>query len=175
MSRDIWLISDTHFNHKNILSFTQGGQPVREFDSVEQMNQCIMDNWSETVKPDDTIIHLGDVLFGENKVVWMENNFTKLPGKKRLVLGNHDNPKFLMPFFKDINFWIDLPGHILTHMPLHPQTLGENKRWGGQDMINVHGHTHRNPSPEGPYKCVCVEQTNFKPINFEDIVSEDAK
>lgn len=169
MAKDIWLISDTHFNHEAILTFKQGGQPVRDFDTVEQMNQCMLDNWNDTIKESDTVIHLGDVLFGHNKVDWLEANFAKLPGKKRLVLGNHDNVKFLAPFFKDINFWINLPGHILTHMPLHSQILSETARWGGQEMINVHGHIHKNPSPDGPYKCVCVEQTDFKPINFEEV------
>jgi len=167
---DIWLISDTHFNHELILTFTQGGLPVREFDNVEQMNQCMLDNWNETVKPNDTVIHCGDVLFGENKVDWLEANFAKLPGKKRLVLGNHDNVKFLAPFFKDIQLWITLPGIIATHTPLHAMILAETKRWGDYGPgINVHGHIHSNPSPEGPYKCVCVEQINFTPIHIDEV------
>jgi len=167
---DIWLISDTHFNHELILTFTQGGLPVREFDSVDQMNEKMLDNWNETVKPNDTVIHCGDVLFGENKVDWLEANFAKLPGKKRLVLGNHDNVKFLAPFFKDIQLWITLPGIIATHTPLHAMILAETKRWGDYGPgINVHGHIHSNPSPEGPYKCVCVEQINFTPIHIDEV------
>jgi calcineurin-like phosphoesterase family protein len=167
---DIWLISDTHFNHELILTFKQGGLPVREFDSVDQMNERMLDNWNETVKPNDTVIHCGDVLFGENKVDWLEANFAKLPGKKRLVLGNHDNVKFLAPFFKDIQLWINLPGIIATHTPLHASTLAETRRWGDDGPgINVHGHIHSNPSPEGPYKCVCVEQINFTPIHIDEV------
>ena len=167
-----FLISDTHFNHEAILTFTDNsGKPPRVFDSVEQMNECMLDNWADTVKPEDTVIHCGDVLFGNNKVEWLEANFAKLPGKKRLVVGNHDNLKFLAPFFKDMQLWINLPGMVLSHTPLHAQTLGETKRWGGQSVINVHGHVHSNPSPEGPYKCVCVEQINFTPINVEELMA----
>jgi calcineurin-like phosphoesterase family protein len=105
-----------------------------------------------------------------DKVEWLETNFAKLPGKKRLVLGNHDNVKHLAPFFKDIQLWIDsVPGIIFTHTPLHPTTLAEKHRWNGQ-MLNAHGHIHSNPSPEGPYKCVCVEQINFTPISVEELV-----
>ena len=166
-----WVISDTHFNHAGILTFKDyAGKPPRVFDSVEQMNECMMDNWVSVVKPGDTVIHCGDVLFGMDKVEWLEANFAKLPGKKRLVLGNHDNVKFLAPFFKDIQLWIDsIPGLILTHTPLHPTTLAERHRWGDEPMLNVHGHIHSNPSPEGPYKCVCVEQINFTPINVEEL------
>jgi len=166
---DIWLISDTHFNHAGILTFKDYiGKPVRNFATVDEMNECILDNWVDTVKDGDTVIHCGDVLFGLDKVEWLEANFAKLPGKKRLVIGNHDNVKFLAPFFKDIQLWIEAPGVICTHTPLHAQTLAEG-RWS-DDVINVHGHIHTNPSPEGPYKCVCVEQIGYKPINIEEIV-----
>ncbi len=165
-----FVISDTHFNHANILEFKDYlGKPCREFDSVEHMNQAMMDNWVSVVGPQDTVIHCGDVLFGHDKMVWMQNNFSKLPGKKRLVLGNHDNVKMLSPFFKDIQLWIDMPGFIFTHTPLHESTLAEAHRFK-EPKINVHGHIHTNPSPEGPYKCVSVEQINFTPVNIEELV-----
>ncbi len=167
---DTWVISDTHFNHSGILTFTDyTGKPVRPFDSVEQMNECMLDNWNDTVKPGDTVIHCGDVLFGTDKVEWLEKNFKWLPGKKKLTLGNHDNIKHLAEFFNDIQYWYNKDGMVFTHMPLHPQTLGERLRWDNEDMINVHGHIHTNPSPEGPYKCVCVEQINYIPINIEEL------
>jgi calcineurin-like phosphoesterase family protein len=164
---NIFVISDTHFNHANILEFKDYlNKPCREFDSVEQMNECMMDNWVSVVGPNDTVIHCGDVLFGHNKVEWMEANFAKLPGKKRLAIGNHDNVKHLAPFFKDMQLWIDMEGFIFTHTPLHGSTLAEKHRFK-EPKINVHGHIHTNPSPEGPYFCACVEQINFTPLNIE--------
>jgi calcineurin-like phosphoesterase family protein len=110
-------------------------------------------------------------LFGLNKVDWLTANFAKLPGKKRLVLGNHDNPKHLAPFFKDIQMWIDMSdkGFLFSHTPQHASTLAESHRFGTGKVLNVHGHIHTNPSPEGPYKCVCVEQTNFTPVDIETL------
>jgi calcineurin-like phosphoesterase family protein len=167
---DIWVISDTHFNHAAILTFKDyAGKPPRTFDSVDHMNECMMDNWASVVKPNDTVIHCGDVLFGHDKVDWLEKNFAKLPGKKRLVLGNHDNVKFLAPFFKDIQLWIQMDRLIFTHTPLHPTTLAEKHRFDAEDLLNLHGHIHSNPSPEGPYKCVCVEQINYTPLNIEEL------
>ena len=172
MAKDIWLISDTHFNHSKILEFTQGGRSIRPFSNVDEMNQTMLDNWANTVKPQDTVIHLGDVLFGENKVEWLEANFAKLPGKKRLVLGNHDNPKHLAPFFKDMQLWIDMSdkGLLFSHTPQHASTLAETHRFGSGSLLNIHGHIHSNPSPEGPYKCVCVEQINYTPVNIEELL-----
>ena len=169
---DLFVISDTHFNHEGILTFKDYlNKPCRTFDSVEQMNECMLDAWNDTVKPNDTVIHCGDVLFGHNKVDWLVANFAKLPGKKRLGLGNHDNPKFLARFFKDIQLWIDMSdkGLVFTHTPLPPSTLSESHRFGSKDIVNVHGHIHSNPSPDGPYKCVCVEHTSYAPVNIEDL------
>jgi calcineurin-like phosphoesterase family protein len=169
----IFVTSDTHFNHAKILDFKDYlGKPCREFDSVEQMNQCMLDNWNDTVGPKDTVIHCGDVLFGLDKVDWLTANFAKLPGKKRLVVGNHDNPKHLAPFFKDMQMWIDMSdkGLLFSHTPQHESTLAESHRFGDKPLLNVHGHIHTNPSPEGPYKCVCVEQTYYKPVNIEELI-----
>jgi len=171
----IFVISDTHFNHEGILKFKDYlNKPCRQFDSVDQMNQCMLDNWNDTVGPKDTVIHCGDVLFGLDKVDWLTANFAKLPGKKRLVLGNHDNPKHLAPFFKDIQMWIDMSdkGFLFSHTPQHASTLAESHRFGSGKVLNVHGHIHTNPSPEGPYKCVCVEQTNFTPVDIETLHAE---
>ena len=168
--KNIWFISDTHFNHEGILGFKDYiGKPVREFANVNEMNEAMMDNWNSVVKPNDVVYHLGDVLFGENKVDWMEANFNKLNGTKHLILGNHDNPKFLAPFFKSIALWKEFDTIVCSHSPLHPQTLAERHRFD-DDILNVHGHIHTNPSPEGPYKCVSVEQINYTPINMEDLV-----
>lgn len=164
-----FVISDTHFNHELILTFKDYvGKPVRNFESVAQMNELIMDNWNSVVNPEDTVYHLGDVLFGYDKEKWLAENFTKLNGKKHLVLGNHDNPKFLAPYFKSIKLWTELPGMVLSHAPLHEQTLNESHRFK-DDILNVHGHIHTNACPSGPYKCVSVEQINYTPLNIEDI------
>lgn len=170
---DTWVISDTHFNHAAILTFKDyAGKPPRDgFTDVEHMNEHMLDKWNETVKPNDTIYHLGDVMFGHDKVDWMEANFAKLPGKKHLILGNHDNPKFMLPYFKEILFWKQMQdfGLILSHIPLHESTLAETHRWGEGGVLNVHGHIHSNPSPEGPYKCVSVEQIDYTPVNIEEL------
>lgn len=170
-----FVISDTHFNHEGILTFKDYlNKPCRTFDSVDQMNECMLDNWNDTVGPKDTVIHCGDVLFGHNKMDWLLTNFNKLPGKKRLVLGNHDNVKFLTHFFKDIQLWIDMSdkGFIFTHTPLHPSTLAETHRFGDKKVLNVHGHIHSNASPEGPYKCVSVEQIDYTPVAIETLLDD---
>ena len=165
---NIWVTSDTHFNHIDILTFKHCCR--KEFDSVDHMNQCMFDNWNSVVGVDDIVYHLGDVLFGIDKEQWLAENFNKLNGKKHLILGNHDNPKFLAPYFKSISMWKTFNdiGLLLSHTPQHASTLAETHRFK-ENILNVHGHIHFNPSPAGPYKCVCVEQTNYTPVNIDEL------
>tara|TARA_R110000796_G_scaffold28646_1_gene78144 strand:+ start:238 stop:738 length:501 start_codon:yes stop_codon:yes gene_type:complete len=162
---DIFVTSDTHFNHVNMLNFKGAdGKPVRYFDNVNEMNETIIDNWNRVVRPQDKIYHLGDVFFGskeEFKVLW-----SRLNGKKRLIVGNHDDIKFLSGgnFFQKVYMWRLFKefGLILTHVPINQ----DNFRSGTK---NVHGHVHTKPSPVGPYQCVCTEVTNYTPVNIESL------
>lgn len=173
MSRDIWIVSDTHFSHSSILNFTDSntGLKVRpEFDNVEQMDECMIENWNSVVKAGDIVYHLGDVTFGDKEK--FKSMWPKLQGSKRLIVGNHDDIKFLSSggFFKKVGMWRMFPefGLLMSHVPLHESALWRGNE-DGKQMVNIHGHIHQNPSPEGPYRNVCVEQINYTPVNIEDL------
>ena len=166
--REIWVISDTHFGHENIIKYCN-----RPFSSVYDMNETMVENWNKTVKDEDHVWHLGDVYFtggfqheDENKssVAW--NFMKRLKGKKRLCLGNHDNGhnQLLLHFFEKIVLWRDWKelGLVMTHIPLHLSNIKEGR-------TNIHGHIHQNKSPDGPYRNVSVEQINYTPINIEEL------
>lgn len=176
---DIWFISDTHFNHANILKFEDGhGIKTRSFTDVLEMNEVMIQNWNAYVKPQDKIYHLGDVLFGDREKDGPKI-LGRLNGHKRLVLGNHDvllkGGGVLQKYFEKISMWRMMPeyGLLLTHVPVHPSTLGEGRfeKGGKTKMLNVHGHIHQNPSPEGPYRCICVDQpgVDYRPLHLEEL------
>jgi len=66
---------------------------------------------------------------------------------------------------------------LFTHIPIHASQTkrprpGKRTHWSKlPSFLNVHGHIHTNPSPEGPYKCVCVEQINYTPVNIEELAN----
>jgi calcineurin-like phosphoesterase family protein len=166
VSRNIWVISDTHFGHENIIKYCN-----RPFEDINHMDEYMIERWNSVVKPGDKVYHLGDVYMGSGER--MAKNFPRLNGKKRLVLGNHDDLKrkmgeirlgdvfekiYLFRAFKEF-------GLMLTHVPVHRDSIIR----AGEGAINIHGHIHDNPSPKGPYRCVCVEQIEYTPINIEEL------
>jgi calcineurin-like phosphoesterase family protein len=170
---DIWVTSDSHWNHVNILRFTDNntGKLIRpEFKDVTDMNETMIRNWNSVVKPGDKVYHLGDVFFGDKE--WFKKMWPRLNGSKRLIIGNHDDVKFLSSggFFAKVMMWRMFPEFniLMSHVPLHDSGLYRGTK-KDSPMLNVHGHIHQNKSPKGPYKCVCVEQTNYTPIHIEEL------
>lgn len=167
--RNIWFTSDWHLGHKNILTFRNDdtGQLIRpEFSSVEEMNECLFDNYNETVKPGDKVYFLGDVHFDKKVGIKLKN----LPGQKRLILGNHDDlgDGVLLEVFKPkkIGLWRIFKDHnvILSHVPLHNSSFRKVE-------YNVHGHIHEKESPSDFHINVCVEKTGYRPVHIDDVMS----
>lgn len=163
MAKNIWLISDTHFNHENMLEF-ESSTRGKLFTDVNHMNEIMIDNWNKTVKPGDKVYHLGDVFFGDKeqfKKLW-----PRLNGSKRLIVGNHDDIKFLSSggFFQKVYMWRIFKEHdmVLTHVPIMPDNFRKVN-------YNVHGHIHDMKSPSPRHFCVCVEQINYTPIHIEEV------
>jgi calcineurin-like phosphoesterase family protein len=161
--RDIFIISDTHFGHENILTFKDDdGNPVRTFADADEMDALMIENWNKTVKDNDIIYHLGDVYFGKGHQV-----LPFLKGRKRLVLGNHDNPKseHLIKNFQKIMLlrWFPEFDCVLTHIPIHESGMFKV-------YYNVHGHIHQKKSPSERYINCSVEVINYTPMAIEEVM-----
>ena len=79
----IFLIGDCHFGHRNIIKYCN-----RPFKDVEDMNEQLIKNWNSVVGKNDTVYVVGDfALCGKQKIIEIGQ---RLNGRKRLVLGNHD-------------------------------------------------------------------------------------
>jgi calcineurin-like phosphoesterase family protein len=156
----IFVISDTHFTHGNILKFLRpDGSPVRDFPDVEAMDEHMIAQWNATVRPCDHVYHLGDVAMRSQAI---DAILPRLNGHLRLVRGNHDifRTKLYLKYFDEIYGIRVLNNWLMTHMPVHPESLGRFKG-------NVHGHIHANTPPAGAYLNVSVEAINYTPIALE--------
>lgn len=179
---DLWFISDNHFNHANILNFTNyDGSKVRPiFKDVTDMNERMISNWNSKIKPQDKVYHLGDVAFGN--VANFDSIMSRLNGHKRLILGNHDGFDIgvYQKYFRIEPCWRqfkDMPKKfICTHVPIHESTLFSTKG----PVWNVHGHVHGNnvkfdesdfQGADNPkYVNISVEKINYTPVHIEELM-----
>jgi calcineurin-like phosphoesterase family protein len=168
MSRT-WLISDTHWGHKNIVNFLRkDGTKLRPWDNIDDHDQALIENWNSVVKPEDKVYHLGDL--GLSNSTHLLRIISALHGTKILIKGNHDTLKLsaYQQVFKDVRAYHSLNNIFLAHIPIHPNSLG---RWKGQ----IHGHLHAdvvladNGEPDVRYKNVACEQINYTPIDFDEV------
>jgi calcineurin-like phosphoesterase family protein len=164
----VFLVSDTHFGHLGVCRFMQndGVTKLRPWDNPEDMDEEMVKRWNDRVRPNDKVYHLGDVVINRKALGIMR----RLNGDKVLIRGNHDifKDEDYRQYFRELRAYHVMNGMILSHIPLHPESLG---RFG----TNIHGHLHSNrvmldKRIDVRYHCVCVEQTNFTPILFEDVI-----
>ena len=171
----VFLVSDTHFGHAGVCRFVRndGVTKLRPWDTADEMDEFMVRAWNERVRPNDKVYHLGDVVINRKALGIMR----RLNGDKVLIRGNHDIFKDTdyREHFRELRAYHVMNGMILSHIPIHSESLG---RFG----VNIHGHLHANrvmlPGFNGKitdivdvrYHCVCVEQTDFAPILFEDVV-----
>lgn len=162
-----WIVADTHFNHSNIILYE--GRP---FANKDEMNEEIIRLWNLTVAPEDTVYHLGDVVFGGKTI--KEGILKRLNGYKILRLGNHDNrttvtqwKNYFDEVYEDDIILDDL---ALSHYPLSDYEMDRLLAIG---IIkgNVHGHVHSQIGDldQSKYKCVSVELTDYQPIDFDEV------
>lgn len=158
--KKVWLITDTHFFHNNIVKLC--GRP-------ENHNELILENWINAAGENDVTIHMGDVMFGKEGK--LKDILDSVPGEKILVRGNHDKrkPEWYMKngFILCVESLV-YKGVLITHVPA--QTLPDGVR------LNVHGHFHNNDKRYWEYpthhfnRLYAIENTEYKPVLFEDYV-----
>lgn len=177
----VFLVSDTHFGHTGVCRFTEadGVTKIRPWTDPDEMDEEMVKRWNDKVKPTDKVYHLGDVVINRKALKIMH----RLNGDKVLIRGNHDifRDNEYREHFRELRAYHVMNGMILSHIPLHHDSLG---RFG----VNIHGHLHSNrvrkargvnavtgeilysDEIDPRYHCVCVEQTDFAPILFEDVI-----
>jgi calcineurin-like phosphoesterase family protein len=157
-----WFISDTHFSHTNIIRYT--GRP---FQSVEEMNEQLIENWNAQVATQDTLFFLGD--FGLGSTDFLSNICARLNGTKICIRGNHDSSPAKM---QKIGFSLVLESACikigrhsveLIHVPSDPAPA----------HFQLHGHVHE----KRPNKLIdrqlnlSVEVWDYKPVAEKTIVA----
>ena len=149
----IFIISDTHFHHENIIKYSS-----RPFKSVEEMDKEIIRKWNNKVGKEDIVLHLGDFALGSEKEV--KELKDSLNGTIFLLKGNHDHKMLRKARFIIIKGTFEIGNIIFSHNPLKREDIPKG-------FINVHGHIHEKESLHDFN--VSVEKMNYEPIELDEL------
>ncbi len=172
----VFFIADTHFGHKNVLKLCN-----RPFDTIEQMNETIIENWNRRVAGRDSVYVLGDMFF---RCEDPEAILRRLHGKKHLIIGNHDsswiNKMDTGRYFQSVELMevISDGAHAMTlcHYPLlswkHSKT-----------SYMIHGHIHANTDMDfwpliatrEKLLNAGVDLNGFQPVPFDELLANNIR
>ena len=181
---NVYITSDTHFGHKNIVRGTtnwrtrDGQIPIdstRDFQTIEQMNERLIDGINHHVGQDDTLIMLGDVSFGgfDNIGLFLDRLVCK---NIHLILGNHDihitnNKDNIQSRFLSTQNYLEVKlndrNFVLCHYPL--------QSWNGlnKGVIHLHGPVHLGREAKfgnGKRMDVGVDGNGLNPYSIDEII-----
>lgn len=135
-------------------------------------NEMLIDLYNSVVNNQDQVYIIGDFCMGFD-LFTIKNECRKFKGNKILLLGNHDKLKeqdYIKAGFVDATsrpIKID-DNVILSHYPMQIDRI--NKKF-----IYLYGHVHGKESGLEIFKntkCVCLEKTDFKPIDLDQTIDE---
>ena len=168
---NVFFTSDLHFGHGNII-----GLCSRPWKTVEEMNEALIEKWNAKVRKNDTVFIMGDLFFRAAEV---ESILSRLKGKKRLIVGNHDGSWMkkvdLGKYFTSVDHYLEISdgkhGLTLCHYPL--LTWHHEKR-----TYMIHGHLHADKSMDywqaiqsrNHLLNAGVDINHFEPVTFDELM-----
>lgn len=179
---NVYFTSDTHFSHARILELS--GRP---FANIDTHNSELISRWNNVVKPDDLVIHHGDVALG--KIAESLPLVGLLNGYKVLIPGNHDRvfsgekdksrirfdpeyrkvfqeiwPEVVECFIPQLNNDV-----VMSHFPYSGDSQENDrhvdKRPEDNGLPLIHGHIHEARHIAGRMFNVGVDVNDFKPVH----------
>jgi calcineurin-like phosphoesterase family protein len=146
LNQRVWLTSDLHFGHLNIIRYCD-----RPFHGLADMTEHHVRQLNK-ISPDDLVVFAGDMILGDHAsgVQYIRST----PGRKILVAGNHDFSRSgvcklnqerdlfvaVVPFL----FWNGPLGRMsmVTHYPIVASAHDTTRT-----ILNFHGHLHQKTLP----------------------------
>ncbi len=173
---NVFFTSDTHFGHPNIVrgcsNWNDKGQ-CRDFDSLQLMNEALVERINHSVKENDVLYHLGDWSFGgfDNIKLFRDQVNCK---NIHLVLGNHDhhilrNKNNIRSLFASIYEFgrylvINKQMFILCHYSMR---VWDKSHHGS---IHLFGHSHGTLPGTGRSMDVGVDTNKLFPYHISEVM-----
>jgi len=163
-----YFIADPHFFHASpdradgIIRMC--GRP---FANGREMNEAMASSWRAVVKKDDDVIVIGDFAHRAETTA-LRRLFDSLPGRKTLLIGNHDGPETqALPWtnIKDIaHISVESTRLVACHYPMIS--------WNGSrkpTTLQLYGH-HHGKIPGNQQSCdIGVDVLGWAPVRLSRI------
>lgn len=167
MSSNVWFTADTHFNHSRIVEFFR-----KQFVSVQEMNERIIERWNAVVARGDRVYHLGDFALGSGDAA--REIADRLNGNIYLIRGNHERTAET-PACRERFVWIKDYEYlkvgeqriVLCHYAMRTWRSSHRGAW----MLHGHSHGSLDELPHRSFD-VGVDCWDFSPVSFEDVRSK---
>ena len=170
----IYFTSDWHFNHDKDFIWKKRG-----YNSVEEMNDDLINKICSTLDEGDELWVLGDLVMGDiNKAAAV---LSRIPYSVHFLVGNHDTIRRVNLY--DSLGWINHERAIqvtdgnwdfyLSHYPTVTMNYDDVKKH--HPLINLHGHTHYQNKfyNDNPYMYnVGVDSQNGYPVSIDKIKAD---
>ncbi len=131
----VYFTSDLHLGHRNVIRLQN-----RPFESLEEMNEILIQKYNSVVHKNDTVYILGDLTF-RTPIETANELISRLKGKKILIRGNHDRHDYDASLFEEVSdfkmFKYEHVTYSLIHYPMMEWKHSRHNRG-----INLHGHIH---------------------------------
>lgn len=159
--------SDSHFGHSSLLRNLRPG-----FASIEEHDELLIEAWNSTVRPYDTVYHLGDFSLSKD-TAYLEKTFRRLNGNRKvLIVGNHDRRNRSLGWaeqhegIKEIA--IENRHLILCHYPMRswPRAF--------RGALHLFGHTHGLLPGTTQSQDVGVDVWSYRPVSLSQILERMA-
>ncbi len=144
-------IADLHFDDDIVNKLMD----KRGFETVEEMNEYMINQWNSVVQKRDEVVILGDFIMSKD-VKRAKEIILRLHGKKFMVLGNHDHvirkTAFDRTLFQKMADYMELHDNNRKVVCSHYPIMCYNRQY---DVINgkahsymLHGHIHSTADQE---------------------------
>lgn len=182
---DIFFSSDFHFGHKNIVKGVSEWEPkdhCRDFNTVEEMDNLLLENINKIIKKEDILYFLGDFAFGNNKIEKCRYYRDRINCSTiHMIRGNHDShswknrqkdegikqelSKIFTSCQDSLSIYIGNKLYILNH---YCQVTWEEQN---RESYHVHGHSHGNLKPiEGlKHMDIGIDTNNYQPYSTKEV------
>lgn len=165
-SNNLFFSSDFHFGHRSIVKGTSNWEDksgCRDFQTIQEHDDCLIENINKTVKSDDILFFVGDFTLGDYKQVEYYRKQLKVK-EIHFLLGNHDpyiqrNKKGIQTLFTTVQSALEIKvldqKISLNHYAYRVFNQAHRGAW------NIFAHSHNSLSDHCEYEKIIINGKEF--------------